>query len=266
MKNENKIVGAEKAPKSFSPEQGHKEFELTAAAYHEAGHVAAYAFFDNGFSHITRVRIWHDANGESRGRVSRELVFAYHVYHQFDILPPQTKAIHARVNAICSLAGPVAEAKFKCLNTEAEGAEEEEDLEGDVLYDLGEGMMRCWLPDGSWALATEIPGADLYIVNWYAEQVERKYHPVKSLFRKWTRVAVELMDRPDVWRCVSKFAEHLVKVREVAGRDLEPYFKEIRGASDKSKKWRNPDLIKTVDVLRSWGSNDPMADGVKDKL
>lgn len=89
------------------PLSGHAQAD-GRIAYHEAGHVAAHAFFYHDWSKIRHVTIL--PNKEFLGHVRRCPVIPK--VHYLGTLPSEMRVGVAYVEAICTLAGPVAEAKY----------------------------------------------------------------------------------------------------------------------------------------------------------
>jgi hypothetical protein len=93
-------------------------------AYHEAGHVVAYAFFWHDWSNLAYVTI--KPNAECPGHAQMTGV---RMIHYFASLQMRLKAPLAYVEAVCALAGPVAEAKYSQTGFDfAESAEERSSL------------------------------------------------------------------------------------------------------------------------------------------
>jgi hypothetical protein len=132
------------------------------------------------------------------------------------------------MEAICSLAGPVAETKFV-------GEE----------FDLAEAADQiCIMEDETGESEIDAPGSDLYKVVELARLVERRFHPERRQVGAWVKLTVELMDIEKVWNCVDAFARHLLKVDRVERAQLDDWFRPILGLAFELPKWRRRIMVR----------------------
>ncbi len=187
-------------------------------AYHEAGHVAAFAFFYHNWGNIPYVTI--KPNSECLGHVGGERLF---LTQDLKSLPMPYRARLAYLEAICSLAGPVAEAKYS-----------------QTVFDFTEAALdEVFDKDGLIVANQDAPGTDLHKVKTFAEAVQRRSFPVRGLIHKWTNLSKELIDLPIVWDSMERFAGILLREGTVpAGDLLDSSFEAIFGASQRLPKWQ----------------------------
>lgn len=199
--------------------------EQKIIAFHEAGHVAAQAFFAHEWSHIVHVTI--EANQVFAGHLRNERSRTPFGVAQF---PPHMWYELATIPAICILAGTVAES----IHTGEKSFGFYERAE-EVVVDAHDFLT----PE------IELPGTDSFMVEEWARLVRRPLFPEHRIIRRWSNLTLEMLNLPQVWAALGRFAGVLLKERTVSDWDkIEKSFSDIGGLVYRLPRWRRR--------LRSW--------------